>query len=157
MYGVPGWIETQHLTLQCYCYVTHFVFILSSAKLDRCYVNWTVINATYRSCSGLPCRNGNGNVSNVKGIPRAEQVREWLGKLVQCLTVKVFYKALLSALLLFPQDPWAFCGTLPSRRQGCVWVCNGQRELFEWFKKIYRTKRMKAGSVQCTNTAHNKI
>ena len=31
-------------------------------------------------------------MSAVKGIPRAEQVREWLGKLVQCLTVKAFYK-----------------------------------------------------------------
>jgi len=39
------------------------------------------------------------------GIPRAEQVREWLSKLLQCLTVKVFYKVLPSALLLFPQDP----------------------------------------------------
>jgi hypothetical protein len=138
--------------LQWYC-----VCGLSSARLYRCYVNWTVINATYRSCSGLPCRIGNGNVSNVKGIPRAEQIREWLGKLVQCLTVKVFYKALLSALLLYQEDPQAFYGTLPSRRQGRVLVWNGQGELFERLKKIYGTKRMRPGSVQCTNTALNKI
>jgi len=37
-----------------------------------------------------------------------------------------------------------------------VWVCNGQG-VFEWFKKIYRTKQMKAATVQCTNTALNNI
>ena len=72
----------------------------------------------------------NGCVNNVQEIPRAEQVREWLGKLVQCLTVQVVYKAVLTVLLLLlllsPQDPQAFCGTPPSIRQGCVWVRNGQ-------------------------------
>jgi len=55
--------------------------------------------------SGRKLQIGNTFKISTIGIPRAEQVREWLGKLVQCLIVKVFYKALLSALLLFPQDP----------------------------------------------------